>query len=52
MKPNMAVEHFILQDRQWLRHCRIAHAKYQLNFASNKEEKEFWETVLLANTIG
>lgn len=49
MKPNMSVAQFIKQDRQWTRHCRIAHAKYQLGNASNDAEKDFWEAVLMAN---
>lgn len=50
--PNMEerVNAYLKDDRQWLRHIRIAHAKAKLSRAETLEEKEFWQHVLKANS--
>ena len=44
------VEEYIKQDRQWLRHCRIAKAKTMLDKeALNTVTYNFWRAVLQRN---
>jgi hypothetical protein len=47
MKYN--VREYLKQDRQWLRPQRINHAKYELERASNEQERQFWKDVISAN---
>lgn len=47
--PNMTVEQWNEQDRQWPRELRIAHAKYQEQVATTEEGRRFWRAVQRAN---
>ena len=40
---------YLLQDRQWTRPCRIAHANYQVSVAKDQDDKDFWQAVIEAN---
>lgn len=43
------LESWIKQDRQWLPHCRIAHATMQLRKATSKDDQDFWLAVIKLN---
>ncbi len=45
----MNLRDYLLQDRQWPRHCRIGHAKLQLSKAMTLHQKQFWQGVMQAN---
>lgn len=45
----MTLKEYLIQDRQWPRHCRIAHANFQLERATVPKDKSFWKAVLKAN---
>lgn len=45
----MTVQEWLIQDRQWSRLCRIAHAQMKLRNATTEEEKDFWFAVYKAN---
>ena len=45
--PN--VKTYIINDRQWKRVHRIAHAEAMLARARNTKEETFWKSVLSAN---
>lgn len=46
------VSEYLLTDRQWPHHLRVAHATMQLNKAKSVEEHRFWQLVLSANQKG
>jgi len=37
---------FVLSDRQWPRHLRIAHARWQMKNATTPEVREFWRKII------
>lgn len=45
----MKLKDYLKSERQWPRHCRIAHAEYQLANATSRRSKDFWRAVLKAN---
>lgn len=45
----MDVRAYLLQDRQWKREHRIAHAKVMLVKAKSQHDRDFWRQVLNAN---
>jgi hypothetical protein len=48
-EQQMDVKTYLLQDRQWPRELRIAHAQFQLKKVTVPEEFDFWKAVLEAN---
>jgi len=40
---------YLLDDRQWRKEHRVAHAKAMLKQAKTREEREFWRDVIEAN---
>ena len=46
----MTLQDYLDQDRQWLPHCRIAHAKFRLKQSKSEAERELWMAVIEANT--
>jgi hypothetical protein len=46
----MTLQDWHEQDRQWLPHCRIAHAEYRLKQSKDEAERKMWRAVIEANT--
>lgn len=43
------VHEYVLADRQWPRHLRIAHAKMQMEKTLSVTSKNFWRAILKRN---
>lgn len=46
------VHMYLLSDRQWPREQCLAHARLKLSKAKDQQEKEFYQAIVDANSIG
>lgn len=43
------LQEYLKTDRQWPRHLRIAHARYELKQSKSAYSQAFWHAVIKAN---
>ena len=47
----MTVEEWNKQDRQWPRHLRLDHDRYQKRVAKDDATRKFWSDVIRSNQL-